>query len=529
MRVDGLALHSPYDPAREAERFAESSLGPEPPSTVVILGEGLGYLTRWLADVHPAARVIRIYYSTGVFRSSLPIPSRHQQAWHPDLGTKVAEFLRGQISDLDVEGLRILEWPPSARLFPELSRAANEAVQQCLLELNGSLVTTMSMGRVWLRNSVFNFLSLDEVLEGAPCSSERTVVIVASGPSLESALPLLIDIRDAVDIWALPSSLPVLATAGLEPDLLFMTDPGYYAIHHLHHAVPACPVAMPLSAARGLWELTPRGSRPGPFLLAQPGILEEMFLRAMGVSAPLVAPHGTVAATALDLARVSTRGPVILAGLDMCTNDIVSHARPNEFEQFFLQRSSRTTPYYCFWYRRSADQNAIRVPGSDMARAPLSLRTYAGWLGRDEAAAGPRLYRLLPSPVFLAGMNPLDAQTLGELARSSAHPPRGPQLMRHAGLPSRPKRISLASRILAEWRGIIAEGRARAGGPEGHSALASAEVFAIAYQLATQSLLETRRKARLGDEKGARESAVALLDECEGFLRGLGERIKNAA
>lgn len=384
LKIDGVALHSPYDPAREAQRFAESSLGPEPPSTVVILGEGLGYLTQWLSGAHPAARVLRVYYSTAVFHSSLPLPLRHVDSWHPELGVSLAEFLRVRMTELDVEGLRIMEWPPAARLFPEQSRAANESVQQCLLELNGSLVTTMSMGRIWLRNSVANFLSLADVLQGAPCSPERTVVITASGPSLESAAPLLRDVRDAVDIWALPSSAPLLATAGLKPDLLVMTDPGFYAIHHLHHAVPACPVAMPLSAARGLWDLASRSTDPAlplPFLLAQPGILEEIFVRALGIPAPTVAPHGTVAATAIDLARIFTKAPVILAGLDMCTKDVMSHARPNEFELFFHQRSSRISPYDNLWYHWSARQNAIRLPGrqwGSRASLPQDLCGLAG-------------------------------------------------------------------------------------------------------------------------------------------------------
>ena len=287
IRIDGVALHSPYDPAREAERFAEAALGPETPSTVVVLGEGLGYLTRWVRGVHPSARVLKVHYSEEISRSSSSVSEADGDTWHPGLRVSVGEFLASRIGELDVEGLRMIEWPPSARLFPGLSRTANEALQQCLRELNGSLVTTISVGRLWLRNCVANFLSLGEVFRGAPCSPQRSIVITASGPSLESAAPLLREVRADVDIWALPSSAPFLREAGLKPDLLVMTDPGFFAIHHLHHAMPDCPVAMPLSAARGLWRLAAQGSdRTRSFLLEQPGLMEEVFLQALGIPAP---------------------------------------------------------------------------------------------------------------------------------------------------------------------------------------------------------------------------------------------------
>jgi len=522
-----VALHSPYDPAREAERFAEAALGPETPSTVVVLGEGLGYLTRWVRGVHPSARVLKVHYSEEISRSSSSVSEADGDTWHPGLRVSVGEFLASRIGELDVEGLRMIEWPPSARLFPGLSRTANEALQQCLRELNGSLVTTISVGRLWLRNCVANFLSLGEVFRGAPCSPQRSIVITASGPSLESAAPLLREVRADVDIWALPSSAPFLREAGLKPDLLVMTDPGFFAIHHLHHAMPDCPVAMPLSAARGLWRLAAQGSiRTRSFLLEQPGLMEEVFLQALGIPAPSIAPHGTVAATAIDLARAFTTGPIILAGLDMSTRDILSHARPNEFERFSLARAWRTAPSYTFWFRSSAEQNATRVPGSGGARASLSLRTYAGWLG---AQAGEKVYRLLPSAVALAGMKPLDAASLKELLRCSPPSPPGNQLSLSPALPARAQRVSMAQRILAGWRETVLAGLESAQGKRGTGALAALPLLTLAYQIAPQPLLETKRKARLGDERGARESAISLLQECEKFLRGLQERVSRAA
>ena len=526
IRVQGISLHSPYDPEKEAQRFAAGALGTDSPSTVVILGETLEYASRWILETHPAARILRVFYSTDVFNScrelfKTPEKAGDPDSWHPQLGLPLHDFFRLRIGDLDVEGLRVLEWPPSAQVFPDVSRAANEALQQCLREAQGSLVTTLSMGRLWLRNSISNFVYLDELLEGAPCSAERAVVIAASGPSLEPAAPVLRKVRDRVDLWALPSCARFLAYAGLEPDLFVMTDPGYYAISHFHHAVPRCPVAMPLSAARGAWRLW-----GGTFLLNQPGQLEDVFLKALEPQSPEIPPHGTVAATALDLARAFTRGPVILAGLDMCNDDVISHARPNMFERFFHLQSLRTRPYDSLWFRRSAEMNASRLPGTRRARAPMSLKTYAGWMGGR--GAGGSVYRLLPSEVPMPGLISLDPRALEDLVSRSGAQPSGSRLTPHAARLSRESRASFAVKTIRRWRRSLSTAATAAGRADLPDALAGSEVYPLVSQLSTRQLLETRRKTRLGDTNGARECIVDLLEDCDGFLKSLEERTINA-
>ena len=203
LRIDGRALHSPYDPAQEAQRFVEQSSGDESPSAIVILGEALGYAATSLRARYPAATLVRVYYSDEIFDAAPRVPGI---TWHPGSGTGLAEFLRLHVGELDLEGLRILEWPASARLFPDASRAANEAVRQVVQELNGSFVTTIKAGRLWIRNSISNSLALESALVGEPCSPGRPVIIAASGPTLEEAAPLITRVRSRVDLWALPSS-----------------------------------------------------------------------------------------------------------------------------------------------------------------------------------------------------------------------------------------------------------------------------------------------------------------------------------
>ena len=252
VKVDGVAMHSPYDPQREAERFVQESFGADLPSTVIVLGECAGYVARAAAQLRPGALVIAAVYSVEMARE---VPLKGIAWWHPGEPLSFPDFLRSRLDELRIEGLRVLEWPPAARAFPEVSRAAREGVRQVVQELNGSFVTTVAAGRAWFRNSLSNFLHASPVVDGRLCASTRPVVIAAPGPSLEEAARALAADRTLFELWALPSSCPFLAAVGLLPDLVVMTDPGFYSMHHLCFAVPPCPLAMPLSAARGEWSL----------------------------------------------------------------------------------------------------------------------------------------------------------------------------------------------------------------------------------------------------------------------------------
>ena len=104
----------------------------------------------------------------------------------------------------------------SARLFPAVSRMVNESLHQVVQEMNGSFVTTVGAGRLWIRNAVANFLAMDRPLVGRPCHPMRTIVIAAPGPTLELAAPVLAAHRAHYDLWALPSSCVFLKDAGLK-------------------------------------------------------------------------------------------------------------------------------------------------------------------------------------------------------------------------------------------------------------------------------------------------------------------------
>jgi hypothetical protein len=327
-----------------------------------------------------------------------------------------------------------------------------------------------------------------------------------------------------VELWALPSSCAFLLESGLVPDLVIMTDPGYYSMHHLHFAVPPCPLAMPLSAARGAWTLPTGGSGRGApvFFLGQPVVFEKALLDAAGVSAPLIPPHGTVAATAIDLALASTGAPVIIAGLDMGSRDLLSNARPNAFDRLLLLEASRLQPHASLLFHRAAVFGSVRDARSPGLRVSPALRTYAGWFDAGLAAARGRVHRLLPSAVPLAGMNPLDETGMRHLLHGVPVSSGGTRLETFSGFPAGAERRSLASGVLKGWTAEIAA--ARDSITDASELDRFPRVLEFAHLLAPRRLIDAMKKSRQGDRAGARDSTSDMLTECLGFLVNLGDR-----
>ena len=527
LRVDGRALHSPYDPAQEAERFVGQGEGVAP-SAVVLLGEALGYAAGSLHTRFPDARLILVYYAKEIFDVSAPAAGI---SWHPGLDISLPQFLRRHVGELDLEGLQVLEWPASARLFPDISIAANQAVHQVVQELNGSFLTTMRAGRLWIRNSIANYLALETALVGAPCPAHRPVIVAASGPTLEEAAPLIARFRSRIDLWALPSSCRALRSAGLEPDLVVLTDPGFYAMQHLRFAGVSCPLAMPLSAARGSWSIPAAGARGLPaYLLAQPGFFETPLLHSLGIDAPVVLPHGTVAATAIDLALAFCQAPVIVAGLDMCSRDLATHARPGEFDQLLQIAATRLAPHTSLIFARAETQRLQKAPAAETVRVSPSLRTYAGWFSERTQERADRVFRLLPSAIPLDGMESVDEHSLERLLAAGTGPQGGTPLRPWQRLPSHEQRRTVVAGLLEGWKDQLSTTLAAVKRSRGLTAIAERPtVLALAYHVEPQLLIEARRQARRGDPAGALAKASDMLLGCIDFLDGLASRARGGA
>jgi len=515
----GRILHSNYNPVKEAERFVRRSLTSPFPSIIVLMGAGLGYISKIIKQLYPYTKLLCIYYAKEIFDQS---SFKGDIFWHPHSKYDLTNFLRKNIHEIETEGLQFLEWPPCADIFQNISWTAHLSLKQVLKELAGGLFTTVASGKLWIRNSLFNFLSINTPLQGNPCRKKLPVLIAASGPWLAQAIPLIKRFRQKLNLWALPSALLCLAENHIIPDLVVMTDPRYYAAYHLHFAKVYNPIiAMPLSAALGIWRIKAR-----VYLFAQPNFFEQSFLSYAQIQIPNIPLNGTVAGTALDLALSFSQKPIIIAGLDFCFKDIISHVQPNAFCSLLYYTSKRLTPHYHLSFIRAQAFAPHRDIGNRIRTSPPH-QTYLGWFSNLGDIVKKRIFRLCPSPIPIPGIKDLNKHSFKELLINVPLVEAKQTLSPIACYPPFAQRINIAQKTLTQWITYIEQAMKNLKTKNKLSILIDDQLlFNLSFFTDPVSLIEIRKKARLQGEKAALKIAFPMLQGEYRFFKNLLNKIQ---
>jgi len=405
-----LRIHSGYNPDREARGFLDKHLlGIKRSAAIVIIGAGLGYLDRLLRLSMPDNKIISIHLDSTLYHNRVSSDKNSVYRWYPGLGVDVETFLLETLHEFDVKKVKVISWHPSIRARLQLANEVSRALRLVMSRYAGNVDTTAVFGRLWVKNMLRNFMNLKEII--VPLKLKQPILLAASGPSLEHALKEFHAHRHSFRLWALPSALPALIKEGLKPDLIVASDPGYWALQHRRFYTENVPIAMPLSSS-----IPPPNTRV--LLLNQGTAVESELIRSgnwPGISVPSM---GTVAATAVEVWRRLSGGPLILAGLDLCWFDLRSHSRPHAFDGWISSRAYRLRPFDDIYWKRAEILSPVRL---GRFRVGPSLKTYADWFNGE--LPGDRVFRFIPrnfpfTPVKLPGIKGVGLEIFEKHART---------------------------------------------------------------------------------------------------------------
>lgn len=437
-----MRLHSAYAPVKEAERYLSDIPGLDSGSPIVLFtGPGYGYLYDALKKIRPNAEAVMFFHSeeqrqvftARMIAEEIPIPP----CWSPAEPGTPNEFLSRFVQEWDTGRILLVEWPPAIRsVSPEIHGHLVRAVVRGLEHLKANLMATGEFGRRWLFNTLTNLSRFRGSFYSDP--ERAPVVIAASGPTLNTAIPWIIQNRSKFRLWALPSSLKALDHNGIKPDLAVSTDPGWWASLHYRNLPPDLPIALALSGYPLTQEM---GKDRNIILFGQNQFWDNRIISGLEDPLPSIASHGTVAGSALYLAKATGASEIVFTGLDFTFRDIQAHARPHPFELYEWMGTCRTKPLEGALSFRAWKQAPERLFGDNINRERTgpTLRSYAEWFmdprktGNIAGVPG----RAFPSGVRLSGCRALP-ESYGEQWTECREPPvfrpsgSGPALKRPA-------------------------------------------------------------------------------------------------
>jgi len=312
------------NPVGEAARQIDTA---GDPAHLFVIGAGVGHVLDALEAAGRTTKVLILEPDPGV--AVLLLARRDWQAWFasgrlrlltgPDYtgASSVARFVNG------AEASAILVNPALAAHRPEAVQRARTVAQRIQKEATANADARKQHAGRYLLQTLGNLPIIKRESDAAALHGAfagRPAVMVAAGPSLDAALPVLAAYQDQVVIIASDTTLRPLLAAGIRPHLMVGVDPGEVNARHLSG----------VADTSGIWLAAEASLHPAAFacfegrtFLFKVSDHEPWpWLREAGLDRGTVRAWGSVATSAFDLALRMQCNPIIFVGHDMAySND----------------------------------------------------------------------------------------------------------------------------------------------------------------------------------------------------------------
>ena len=363
----------------------------------ILIEPGLGYIIPVLREKFKESKIIVLHADESFVSEEA---HSNTAVLHSAETEKVQDFLEKEVPDVDASLIRIIEWRPSLNYYKEAYIKLFSHAVEFIKRTDAEKRTTAAFGKRWFKNFFRNLGIVEKTVLYK--DSSVPVIITGSGPSLETALPVIKKKQDSCLILAASSSVMALANAGIWADLVIATDGGQWALKHIYpfyrNASPSSAGSCAASAgsctasalAVNLCAALPSQCIDTPSLILNDGSFwQSIVLHELSLPSIIIAQKGTVTASAVELALVLSRGNIYLAGMDLSVNDIRTHVRPYGFDYLLFNGANRFSPVY--------SQSFIR---SDMLHHGGSMNIYAAWFKNQLALWPKRIFSVTGSEIF---------------------------------------------------------------------------------------------------------------------------------
>jgi len=332
-QVNGVLLHSKYNPQKEAERVIRNRI-PEAMQSYVFGGFGFGYYIEEFIKIFPETIIflfepdIPLFLKTMEFRDFTPIFTNSR--FKMELGSSVTHYWE-LLTSFGIKKTDYFILNYTAQKYHDWSSKLKKAINSFNNKEEINKNTLKRFGKLWVRNLVRNS-SLLAVTPGVSFLKKYFTgipsIVTAGGPSLDAVLPHLKKLSQKCIITAVDTTLPACLSAGVDPDFCIIVDPQYLNTRHLDR----CDKSEAVIISESSTHPSIFHKLPGQlFFCSSLFPLGQFLEKSIGIKGQLGA-GGSVATTAWDFCRYIGSNPVILAGLDLGFPDYATHFKGSFFE-----------------------------------------------------------------------------------------------------------------------------------------------------------------------------------------------------
>lgn len=384
--ISGKYLHSKYNPLLEGERFAQNVAADFSPFCVAVLEPALSYCARFLKKRFPDAKICCIRF-TDDFHD-------YDSEWdYVFYGAKenfenLSEDLFNTLGEENLISSLFFDWQPSKSIFPEMNFKCWKEIQAAVLKARDVIGTRAYFSKRWLKNAV---LFSKNIKQGFVIQKiQKPVLIVASGPSLETSIPFIKKYREIFFVAAVSSAFLPLAANEIEPDMTLSSDGGFWAKRHLfipgkNHSNHIFALEAESACFSKIYEeneIIPLSYEDG---------LEKALLKAISCPFVLSRRNGTVAGTALELMFSLSTQNIFLCGFDQAPSQAFQHTQPNALEIINQKNDSRLST------------KETRITKSRFG-SEKSLEIYRNWFVSNSKKFSKRVFRISDNYDFPFGL-----------------------------------------------------------------------------------------------------------------------------
>ncbi len=349
-----IALHSLFDPVKEAQRLRTALLSGQQEGTAYsgqtpgyLVFEGLGggfHLRDFLQATRPLHCLV-LESDLSLLRALLEhidlTDVLSDPRVHLLLDTEPSEiqrYIRSTYLPAVMGGLLSVPLRSRISLAPGFFEKAALAIRAAIEETADDYTTLSSFGRLWTRNIFANLALLAHSQVALPYAEEA--IVTAAGPSLETQVPEIGRLRPGRLLIATDTSLPALLSADIIPDVVLSIDCQNIGYHHFLGGLPH-PITLVIELAA-----PPAVARVAARLAAVSGghPLSRLVAARLGGIPVIDTSGGNVGHAAVSLAIELGASKVHVAGADFSYPRGKPYARGTFLYSYFEERQDRAHP-----------------------------------------------------------------------------------------------------------------------------------------------------------------------------------------